>query len=110
MTFRCVSGLLALVLPEDDPVHVAQLGLEQVDDVVLGFERALDRPAELDQARKLPWLDPLFDGGVERAAERDVDHPAVHVEALRPHVRGDVPEPNRADTTALDARPRLEPA
>ena len=75
---------LALVLPEDDPVHVAQLGLERMDDVVLGFERALELPAELDQPRKLPWLDPLLDGGVERAAERDVDRPAVHVEALAP--------------------------
>jgi SAM-dependent methyltransferase len=37
------------VLPEDHAVDVAKLRLERVDDVGLGLDRRLDRPAELDQ-------------------------------------------------------------
>ena len=34
------EGILSLLLPEDDAVDVAQLGLERVDELVLGLERA----------------------------------------------------------------------
>src|SRR5581483_8745172 len=63
----------ALLLPEDHPVDVPQLGLVRVDDVVRRLEVGLDRPAELDQPRQLARLDRLLERRVERAAERDVD-------------------------------------
>ena len=40
VTFRCVERLVALLLPEDHAVDVAELGLERVDDVVRGLEVA----------------------------------------------------------------------
>ena len=67
------QGRVGLVLPEDDAVDAAQLGLEWMDDLVLGLDRRLDRAAERDQARQLGRRDPFIERGVERAAEGDVD-------------------------------------
>jgi len=100
----------ALLLPEDDPVHVAELALERVDDVVCSLERGLQLSAECDQARQLARLDPLLERCVERAAEREVDDAAGGLDPLRPDERGYVAEPHRADATVLHRRPRLEPA
>src|SRR5205823_9467165 len=52
----------ALFLPEDDAVHVPKLRLARMDDLVPRFELGLDRPPELDQARQLRRLDPLWQG------------------------------------------------
>src|SRR5215208_1449760 len=66
-------NIVALALPEDDAVHVAQLGLERVDDLVVRFKLVLELAPALDQPRQLLRRDSLLDGRVERAAERDVD-------------------------------------
>ena len=60
----------AFLLPEGDAVHVAELGLERMDDLVLGLERALDLAAELDESRQLARLHLLLERGIEGAAVR----------------------------------------
>ncbi len=100
--------MLALVLPEDHAVDVAELGLERVDDVVLVLDGALDLASQLDQPWKLTRLDPLLDRGVEGTAERNVHASLADPEALAPHVRGNVAEADRAHAAVLDPRPGLE--
>ena len=102
--------LALLLLPEDDPVDVAQLLLDRVNDLVLRLEAALDRPAELDQPRQLAGLDPLPQRGVEGAAERDVDRDLSHPNARRPDERRDVAKRDRADAAADDGCHGFEPA
>src|SRR5918993_949865 len=43
----------SFVLPEDDAVDVAELGLQRVHELVRVLQVMLDRAAELDQARQL---------------------------------------------------------
>ena len=57
-------------------------------DDVLPLDLALELAAELDQTRKLAGLDALFDGRVERAAERDVHRTLL----------GSTPSPERTGT------------
>ena len=79
--------LLALLLPEDDAVHVPQLRLERVHDLVLRLESALDLTAERDQPRQLGRLDPLGQRGVEGATEGDVDRQRLRHAGLWPRRR-----------------------
>ena len=74
------------------------------------LEVGLDPPAELDEPRQLGGRDVLLEGGVEGAAEGDVDGAAGRLESPRPDERGHVAEPDRAHAAALDLRPRLEAA
>ena len=64
---------------------------------------------EGDQARQLGGLDPLLQGRVERAAERDVHTRPAALDALCPDERRDVPKPHGAHPAARHGRPRLEP-
>src|SRR5581483_8474521 len=100
----------ALLLPEDHPVDVPQLGLVRVDDVVRRLEVGLDRPAELDQPRQLARLDRLLERRVERAAERDVDLAARRPQAPPVDERRNVAEAHRPDAAAVQARDRRQPA
>ena len=100
---------LTLLLPEDHAVDVPELRLEWVDDVLPGFDLALELAAELDQARELARLDPLLDGGVEGTTERDVDRALAELDTFGPDERGHVAEAHRSHATVLDARPRVEP-
>ena len=99
---------VSLVLPEDHAVHVPELGLERVDDVVRGLDRGLELAPECDQARQLAGRDPFLEARVERPAEGDVDDAARRLDPLPPDEGGDVPEPHRAHPAVLDPRPRLE--
>ena len=110
VTFRWVSGILALLLPEDHPVDVAQLGLARVDDLLIRLQVGLDRPAELDQPREVCGLDALRAGGVERASERDVDPVARRLEVASVHERRHVPKAHRHDATLLDPGNRWQPS
>ena len=85
-----------LVLPEDHAVHVPKLGLERVDDVVLGLDRGLELPPECDQARQLAGRDAFLEARVERPAVGDVDDAARRLDPLPPDERGDVSGPHRA--------------
>src|SRR5581483_2705129 len=100
--------LVALLLPEDDPVEVAQLGLPRMDDLVVASEVRLDRAAELDQPRELARLDALRQRGVERAAERDVDAAARGLQAPCVYERGDVAEADRDNAAVRDPRGRRQ--
>ena len=80
VTLRCVSGLLALLLPEDHAVDVAELRLERMDDVLPRLDLALELAPELDEPRQLRRLDALLERRVERAAERDVDRVPAELE------------------------------
>ena len=102
--------IVPLVLPEDHAVHVAQLGLEGVDDVVLRLDVRLELTPQRDQPRQLAWLDALLERGVEGASEGDVDDPARRLDPLGPDERRHVAEAHGAHPPAFDGRPRLEPA
>src|SRR3954454_12650242 len=99
--------VLALALPEDDAVDVAQLRLERMDDLVARFELVLELAAPFDQARQLLRRDPLLDRRVEGAAERDID---AGDDVAAPHERRDVAEADGTHAPVLHARLRLEPA
>ena len=103
--------LLALLLPEDHAVDVAELGLERVDDVLPRLDLALELAAELDQARKLARLDALLDA--TRRTRRRRRCRRCPSRARRPPPRRTRArcgsEPSERDRPST-CRPRLEPA
>ena len=100
--------VVTFLLPEDHAVHVAQLGLERVDDVLPLLDRPLELTPELDQPRELRGMHVLLDRRVERASERDLELVLADLEPGRVDVRGHVAEAHRAHATVLDVRPGFE--
>ena len=98
------------MLPEDDAVDAAELRFQRVDDLVVSFEVGLDLPAELDQPGDFTGRDALFEEGVERTAESDVDGAPRGLEAAGVHVGGHVAEAHGFHIAVLDARDRLQPS
>ena len=110
---------VGLVLEEDHPVDVSQLGLERMDDRIRGLELTLHLAAQRNQTRQRRGLDrerqrAQVDGRVEGAAVRHVDdHPPLgrlELDRLELDEGRDVPEADGPHPAALDVGDGVNPA